>query len=154
MTLSSAIVAHEILDVVPTVMRSIRTEMRSRRSADLSIPQFRGLGFLDRNPGASLSSLADFLGLTSPTVCKMIDGMVLNHLVSRDPSAIDRRKVILNLTPEGRAILEKARQGTMSRLTDLLAALSPDELSVVFQALQLLHPLFSPTGLKEPELSR
>jgi DNA-binding MarR family transcriptional regulator len=38
---SSDIVAREILDIVPVIMRVIRAEMRNHRSADLAIPQFR-----------------------------------------------------------------------------------------------------------------
>ena len=35
--------AHAILEVAPAIMRTIRTEMRSHRTPDLSIPQFRAL---------------------------------------------------------------------------------------------------------------
>ena len=44
----------QVLEVVPTVMRFIRTQMRSHRSLDLSVPQFRALVFIERTDGASL----------------------------------------------------------------------------------------------------
>jgi len=144
MDTASEMIAHEVLDVVPAIMRTIRAEMRSRRGADLSVPQFRALFFLQRNPGASLSTVAEHLGLTSPTVCKMIDGMVSHQLVTRRTSSTDRRKVILTLTVEGRTILEKARSGTQARLMEVLASLTPDDRDSVHHVMQLLHPLFSP----------
>ena len=48
MSISPDTIAREILDVVPIVMRMIRAEMRSQRSADLAIPQFRALLFISR----------------------------------------------------------------------------------------------------------
>jgi DNA-binding MarR family transcriptional regulator len=74
-------IAREILDIVPIIMRMIRTEMRSQSSTDLAVPQFRSLLFIKRNPGSSLQSLAHHLGSTPPTVSKLVDGLVLNHLI-------------------------------------------------------------------------
>ncbi len=136
------VIALEILDVIPTIMRVIRREMRSQRSSDLTVPQFRSLLFIHRNPGCSLLSVADHLGLTSPTVCKMVDGLVENDLVARDNSRTDRRKVILSLTSHGTALLEMARGGTLNRIGGILAPLTPYERDIVYQAIKLLQPLF------------
>jgi DNA-binding MarR family transcriptional regulator len=135
-------IAREVLDVIPMMMRVIRIEMRSQRSPDLTVPHFRALLFISRNPGSSLLAVAEYLGLTSPTVCKMIDGLVHNSLVKREASSADRRKIILTLTTQGWAILEKARNGTLARLAGILSPLAPQESEVVFQAMKLLHPLF------------
>ena len=40
------------------------------------------------NPGSSLLALAHHLGLTSPTVSKMVDGLVLNNLVAAVVAAV------------------------------------------------------------------
>ncbi len=42
------------MEAVPLVMRFIRADMRAINATDMSVPQFRTLAFLDRNPGASL----------------------------------------------------------------------------------------------------
>ena len=98
---STEAVARELLDVVPVIMRTIRTEMRSHRSNDLTVPLFRTLMFLERHPGVSLLDLAGHLGLTSPSVCKIVDGLVAHPLVMRQHSNTDRRKITLALTHEG-----------------------------------------------------
>jgi DNA-binding MarR family transcriptional regulator len=136
-------VAIEILDIVPTIMRVIRTEMRKQRSADLAIPQFRALLFIDLYPGSSLLAVANYLGLTSPTVSKMVDGLVLGQLVKREASPKDRRKITLTLTAHGQSILNKARDGAQARLIEVLSCLSPQDGETVFNALNLLKPLFS-----------
>jgi DNA-binding MarR family transcriptional regulator len=146
MVMSSDAIAREILDVVPVVMRKIRIEMRTQRSADIAVPQFRALLFINRNPGSSLQSVAHHLGLTPPTVSKMVDGLVLDGLVRREPSPKDRRQVTLTLTLQGEEVLEKAHTGTQARLAEVLSHLTPQEGETVFQAMKLLHPLFLSDG--------
>ena len=141
-------VARELLDVVPVIMRTIRSEMRSRRSNELTVPLFRTLLFLERHPGVSLLGLAGHLGLTSPSVCKIVDGLVTHCLVMRQHSITDRRKITLALTPEGQNVLDEARTSTQARLADLLASLSKGQCATVIQALQILQPHFLPVGNK------
>ena len=86
--------AHQVLDVIPLVMRTIRSEFRSQRSTELSVPQFRTLAFLRNNDGASLSSLANHLGLTLPSMSKLVDGLVSRGFVARTEHQGDRRRSI------------------------------------------------------------
>ncbi len=129
-------------DVVPLVMRTIRAEMRSHRSPDLSVPQFRALGFLWRHPGASLSAVADHIGLTLPSVSKMIDRLVAHDLVVRKTAPGDRRRVCLELTPLGTSTLQAATDATRARLAHLLIELSPDERAIVVEAMRSLRRVF------------
>lgn len=134
--------AVELLDVVPRVMRTLRAQMRSHRTADLSVPEFRTLGFLDHHPGASLSDVADHIGLTLPSMSKLVDKLVDRKLVTREFDTDDRRRVTLGLTGRGRAILEAARAPTQAYLAEALTALSPAERTTVVQAMRVLRPLF------------
>ena len=149
MDASVDMIAREVLEVVPLIMRTIRKEMRSRRSPDLSVVQFRTLLFLNRNPGASLSTVAEHLGLTLPTVSKMVDRMVANNLVTREDSSADRRRMTLTLTAKGQNLLAEARGGTLERLAGILEGLAPGEREVVHQAVQLLQGLFSPAVTRQ-----
>ena len=141
---STEVAAREILDVVPVIMRTIRAEMRSQRSNELTVPLFRTLMFLGGHPGVSLQELAGHLGLTSPSVCKIVDGLVGHALVMRQHSHIDRRKITLALTPEGQNVLDEARERTQARLAEQLASLSAEQCKKVIQALEILQPLFLP----------
>ena len=139
---SAEAVAREILDIVPTIMRVIRTEIRGQRSSDLAVPQFRALLFIYRNPGSTLLALADHLGLTPPTVSKLVDGLVHKHLVGRAVSLRDRRKVTLSLTTKGKTNLDIVFKGAQARLSEALSTLTPEEGEKVYQALKILRPLF------------
>jgi DNA-binding MarR family transcriptional regulator len=131
------------LDVVPLIMRTVRTEMRQHRAADLSVPQFRTLNFLGNQPGASLSAVAEHVGLTLPAVSTLVDGLVERKLLTRSRPPDDRRRITLTLTDHGQATLEATHSAAEARLAHRLAALSADDRQLVIQALQALRPLFA-----------
>jgi len=135
--------ARELLEVVPLVMRTIRSEMRSNRTPELTVPQFRALVFLNRHEGASLSEVAEHLGLTLPSVSKLMDGLVARRLATREVDPRDRRRVTLALTEQGRTVLQHAYDATQNALAEVLITLTPAERTVVAQAMQALRPLFT-----------
>jgi MarR family transcriptional regulator for hemolysin len=135
--------AREMLDAVPSVMRFIRTEMRSHRALGLSVPQFRSLVFIEKAAGTSLTGVAEHLGLTPPSVCKLIDGLSNRGMVTRGESTGDRRRVTLEITPEGARALAAARGKTQKSLAHLLGALEAEELATVTRAMSALRRVFT-----------
>jgi DNA-binding MarR family transcriptional regulator len=146
---TSSFAAAELLEVVPRVMRVVRAEMRRHRASGLSVPEFRALGFLNRQPGASLGDVADHVGTTPPSMSKLIDGLVGRKLVTRQTAPNDRRRLTLTLTQRGRAIWEAARASTQTHLANLLSARSPAERVTIVRAMQALRPLFISEREKE-----
>lgn len=143
MSSSSKETARAVLEVVPLVMRNVRSEMQRNQTLELSVPQFRTLKYLDRHPGASLSNVTEHIGLTLPSMSKLIDGLVTRGLVTRKTHAGDRRRVTLALTPEGRALLRSAYACAQVALAQKLETLSPNDRAAVTRAMRILHPLFS-----------
>ena len=135
--------ATAILETVPLVMRTVRAEMRSRRPADLSIPQFRALGFVRRHPGTSLSDVAEHLGLTLSAVSTLIDHLVTRELIERAVNPDNRRRATLTVTPLGQSTLEAAHAHTHARLVKLLAPLSAEDRALIAQAMRVLRPVFA-----------
>ena len=144
MTADAENCALEILEVVPSIMRAIRAEMRSRHTPDLSVPQFRVLTFLNRHPGSSLSEVADHIGLTPPSMSKIIDGLVARHLITRQDALDDRRRVHLVLTELGKTLLEAAYKDTRARLAEMIAGLNPAQYAAILESMETLRPIFTP----------
>jgi DNA-binding MarR family transcriptional regulator len=138
--------AHELMDTAPQIIQAIRVEMRRGRGSDISIPQFRTLAFIQRNPDSSLSNLAEHLGLTLPSVSKLVDGLVNQKLIIRQESTADRRKLTLGLTQAGASIVNSARAGAQANLAKKLGGLSNSELEAIYRATQLLRPIFANRG--------
>ena len=151
MRVSAQDAAQAVLDVVPAVMRVIRAEMRNHRGCDVNVPQFRTLGYLNRYRGASLSQVADHIGLTLPSMSKLVDGLVARKLVTRQTFSGDRRRVTLALTARGRASLESSLEYTEAYLAERLTMLSESDRATIVQAMQLLDPLFRSERAVEAE---
>lgn len=141
---SAKVCAGEVLDTVPLIMQFIRVEMRRSRGPGISIPQFRVLAFLNRTEGASLSSVADRVGLSLPAMSRLIDGLVERDLVEREESAEDRRRITLRLTPMGKELVRVSRAGAQTRLAEALGSLPPTQRAEIAEAMQRLRPVFLP----------
>ncbi len=134
--------ARDLMETAPQIVQAIRAEMRRGRGADISVPQFRALRFIQVHPDSSLSHLAEHMGLTLPSVSKLVDGLVKQKLVSRKESAADRRKLTLVLTTTGTNIVDAARAQAQANLTQKIRCLSEADLATISKAMQLLHPIF------------
>ncbi|HXH13666.1 MAG TPA: MarR family transcriptional regulator [Alphaproteobacteria bacterium] len=134
--------ARDIMETIPVVMRFIRGEMRRQRTRSLSVPQFRALVFLSRHPGASLSSVADYLGVTRPTTSVLVERLVRRGLVTRTAHPEERRRIVLALTPTGAHELQRARDVARNRIAAVLAGLSPMELCHISAGMMLLERVF------------
>lgn len=138
--------AAAMMEVVPVVMQHIRSEMRRQRLPSLSVPQLRALVYLYRNEGASLSGVADHVGLELPSMSKAIDALAGRSLVIRRVSASDRRCASLRLSARGRAELKRARGTAEAYLAEKLGTLSPAEQAAIVYALRRLGQIFAPEG--------
>jgi DNA-binding MarR family transcriptional regulator len=134
--------AREVMETIPFVMRFIRREMRSRTAPALSVPQLRALTFLSRMPGAPLASVTEHLGVTRSTASAIVDRLVRRKLVSRTEHPLERRSVVLTLTPSGIQHLQQARDATGARLAKVVAGLSAADLLQVTEGLKLLSGAF------------
>jgi len=135
--------AREVLEVIPLAMRGIRSELRRHGARELSIPQFRTLNFLSRHKGASLSEVAEHIGLTLPTMSTLIEGLVTRDYAIRRTHPSDRRRMTLELSDRGQMILRFAREATQSYLAQLLDTLSAAEQSTIIKAMGSLRRLFA-----------
>ena len=135
--------AEQVLDVVPSITRAIREQMRQHRTAELSVAQFRVLAFLNSHEGVSLSDVADHIGLSLPSMSKLVDQLVTRKLVAREFDKVDRRRVTLGLTPRGHSIWESARGATRDFLTTRLEQCDRAELESILAAMRILRPLFA-----------
>jgi DNA-binding MarR family transcriptional regulator len=138
--------AEQLLEVIPAVMRRIRLLMRERRADDLSVPQFRALGYIYRHPQTSLSTVAEHVGLSVPAASRLVDTLVLRHLVERGVSTADRRQISLRLSERGSDVWARSRQHARSELAAVVAALSESERSDIVRALRPLRETFATRG--------
>jgi DNA-binding MarR family transcriptional regulator len=148
---SSQECAARVMDTIPLVMRFIRTNMRANSAASLSIPQLRTLAFLNRSPDASLSDLAEHLGVTCATASATTERLVQRNLVQRIDDPQERRRVLLNITEDGKHQLKQSQDQTRADIGELLTDLTEEQISHIEEGLALLKNVFEQTEIKREQ---
>lgn len=136
--------ADAVLDVVPAVMDAVRDAMRQHVDAHFSVPQFRCLNFIHREPGCAVGAVAAFLGVTMPTASAMVDRLVRAGAVRPETAPEDRRRTQLHITPQGRAQLRVIRRAAHDDLSRALARHPPQALQALQAGLAVLARSFRP----------
>jgi MarR family transcriptional regulator, organic hydroperoxide resistance regulator len=118
--------------------RRARGRAARRPSGDgLSLAQYHLLEPLGNGPLTN-GQVAEQAGVSSPTATRMIDLLLGRRLVTRIEDPLDRRAVLISLTPAGReALAVKLRAYEASR-RKIAAALEPDEQRVAADLLRRL----------------
>ena len=74
---------------------------------------------------------------------KIVEGLVIRKLVTRQTHPVDRRRMTLALTARGLTTLQTSRAATRACLAEDLAALSDRQRETIVQAMEILRPVFA-----------
>jgi DNA-binding MarR family transcriptional regulator len=133
--------------------RLIRRAVREAPATTLSPSRLRALAFLDDNPRACLTDLAEHLIVGAPTASKLVDDLVERRLLSRSADTRDRRRLAMRVTPAGRRALRTAARPAQDRLTALLARLPARDIARVRAGLEARLPLLVAERAEVSEVS-
>src|SRR5438309_12072429 len=111
--------AHEILKIVPLVMRTVAAELRA--AGELPAPAHFGLLTMLSAQPRTLTELAALQGVSLPTMSNSISAMVHRGWVKRTAPEGDRRVVMIEVTAAGRAALERVGKCAEAHLAEVLA---------------------------------
>lgn len=125
----------------PAILRLARNLRRETETLGVTSHQATLLAVISSAPGLSLRELADAEGISAPSLSGHVDRLEAAGLIRRVRSTDDRRRVGLELTKDGRAVLRRVRARRTTWLADRLARLSDDEREAVDRALPALHAL-------------
>jgi DNA-binding MarR family transcriptional regulator len=128
----------------PAILRLARNLRRETEALGVTSHQATLLWLVRSRPGLSLRELAGEEGISAPSLSGHVDRLEAAGLLRRVRSSGDRRRVGLELTPEGRAILKRVRARRTSWLADRLGRLTDEERERLEQALPALHALLEP----------
>jgi DNA-binding MarR family transcriptional regulator len=133
--------AQQILEFAPLVMRTVSAELRQSDQL-LATVHFRLLWILERHP-ATLTELAERQMVSLPTMSNSITYLEERGWVIRKRSADDRRRVMIEITPEGRKVLAQTRQHMDEKVVQIISSLSVAEQTKVSEGLSILQEAFT-----------
>ncbi|RZU16150.1 DNA-binding MarR family transcriptional regulator [Kribbella rubisoli] len=131
--------AEQIAALLDGIVRRQRRASREGFGESVTHGQFRVLRTLDRADRAlRLSELAAQLGIVPRSATSVVDDLEAAGLVERQPDPHDRRATLVDLTPNGRQILNTLREKRRDVMVSQLSRLTPEEQQVLAHLLQRL----------------
>ena len=106
---------------------------------DLTMSQFKALMLVSATGGLSGRDLARRFGVGPSAITAIVDRLVQRGYVRREEDADDRRISWARPTPAAITLFQQVNAGHDEQLDEILRSLSPDELTTVERALQLLR---------------
>jgi DNA-binding MarR family transcriptional regulator len=135
---------------VSRLARRLRVERTAQGApeSELSDTQFAALSALERHSGTTPGEagmtpgeLAEHEKVQPPSMTRVIAALEERGLVMRAPHSTDRRQVVLSVTEEGRAVVQRARRRRDAWLAKRLKELSPQERATLRAAAPILEKL-------------
>jgi len=83
-----------------------------------------------------MKDLAAFLGITPPSATSLINRLVRAGALSRVQDKNDRRKVLLQITPKGKKMLETGKEHIEQHMNKMFSVLSNNELDQFIELLK------------------
>lgn len=138
--------AQDALSELLGAERRLRARDQQRRE-QMTYAQSRALLALDQigaaDTAVSAGQLARAADLHPATVTAMLDLLEEQGLVVRRRSDVDRRSVLVNLTPEGQGLLEHKRAEWRARWDDVLEGVDAADIETTARVMRQLAAIFS-----------
>ena len=119
----------------------------------VTMPQAKLLYLLGTAGELHMSDLVHRLGVSLSTVSGLVDRIVDQGYAHRREDAVDRRQVVVGLTPAGAAFLDRFRELNARQMRELLELLADDDLDIVRRSLVALTAAATRLNPTEPEPS-
>lgn len=109
---------------------------RLRDNYDITLPRFDLMAQLDKAPGGmKLGELSQRLMVSNGNITGLVDRLVSQGLLDRQPSPTDRRTQLVKLTAEGRRVFRAMAAAHENWIADLFAELSKNEQETLMRLL-------------------
>jgi DNA-binding MarR family transcriptional regulator len=119
----------------------IHRQLRARSGSDITLSQSSALARIEQEGPVRLGTLAELEGTTAATMSRVIDSLADRQLIERVADPLDGRARLVQLSPEGGALLRGIRTRNTEVLRAALDELDDEERRVVREAIPVLERL-------------
>ena len=132
--------APELVEALLTLTQAIRRRHNARlASFDSSVPRARLLRAMLELGMPRMSDLAAQLGLTARAITTAVDALEREGLLARRPAPGDRRAILVELTPVGRAHIEEWQAFQRQLSEEVMAPLNSTERRQLLRLLEQIR---------------
>jgi len=134
------VLAQEILQIIPQIMRMLAAELR--RSGQAMTPGNFQLMFMLLEGSSSLSDLAELQNVSLPTMSRTVSRLVKIGWIKRRTDPNDRRVTLIVLTDDGRKRLMEMSALAQDTLTKALESTSTADRQLLSAGLDVMRQTF------------
>jgi DNA-binding MarR family transcriptional regulator len=124
-----------------TIERLFAVLRRGHSPQELSLTAASTLRNLELNGPRRLTDLASDESVTQPAMTQLVSRLEREGLAERTTDPNDGRAVLVRVTPDGQALLERRRELRAQRLAELFSTLSEQDERLIAAALPALERL-------------
>jgi DNA-binding MarR family transcriptional regulator len=120
--------ADRLADIFTVLQRCFLVRLsKDLARGNVSFPQYLLLGFLTQSGRLSMSDIAQRMGHTTAAATGLVDRLEKLGLASRIHAIEDRRKVFVQPTTKGVALVQSVRDDMATNLLKMMQALDAEE---------------------------
>ncbi len=131
--------AETLFHLIPLLEKNFVRPVMQQSRLPLSPAQMRVLVRLSDKKGTTMTSLAKELVMSKQQMTPIVDKLVAENLVKREPDMEDRRIIHIVLTAAGYEMREKCKVETLAILQEKLSGLNDEDLNALHIALTDLY---------------
>jgi DNA-binding MarR family transcriptional regulator len=140
------------------LMKQVELAVRARldelvRPAGLTALQYTALTVLERHPDLTSAHLARNSFVTAQSMADMVTSLRAQGLIDRHQDPVDRRRLVLSLTADGKSLLDRYRQAVVDLESEMLSDLSPDQASGLRAAMLSCREALNRTPTRNQQVS-
>jgi DNA-binding MarR family transcriptional regulator len=129
-TSPSASVTQHVVQLLSQAERGVTRQLsRVLEHEDCTVERWRILVLLADGVSHSMSEIAEFALLPAPTLTRQIDLVVADNLAYRRADPQDRRRVLVHITPRGRALHKRLAERIEASQAAILAEADADDMA-------------------------
>jgi DNA-binding MarR family transcriptional regulator len=125
----------KVADFIMFTQRSLLLDLsRDLNEGNVSYAQFFLMGYLVSEEYLSMTDIAKKMGHSTAAATGLVDRLEKLGYVERLHAADDRRKVMVQITDKGKALVAKMREGIAKNLANVMAEMDDKEKGAIVSA--------------------
>ena len=151
MDLNARKVAGEVLQIIPLVTRKVAADLR-KSAPSMKLAHIGLLTMVAKTP-RSLSELSELHSASMPTMSRTITTIETLGWVARNRSDSDRRIVLIEATPAGRAALREVNELAIGPIAEALDSLPATQRQKLSAGLKILRDTIADSSPEQEQES-
>ncbi|MBA4394944.1 MAG: hypothetical protein C0407_15435 [Desulfobacca sp.] len=133
-----------VIDLLTThslFIKLVRDGWHRNNPSEFSILHFHVLGVLLGSGSLSVSEIGKRLNVSKPNMTPLIERLVQEGMVVRNPEPTDRRVIKIAITKEGRVLMESGRKRLQGEMETVFGIFTDEEMKQLSESLGTLKTL-------------